>query len=490
MGKFLHLWFLMTALLALAFLTACNSKSPEEDTPELAHPLDRHLAETYTEDLPALIKRKYIRVLAPVNRTNYYFSGPEAFGFEYALLKEYEKHLNKSTKSNSRGELKVTVDFIPVSRDELLSGLIEGRGDIAAAGLTITPEREELVAFTEPYLEGVREVLVSHKDAPSIKSADDLSGREMYVRKSSSYFESLLTLSNRLEKKGKKEVKVILADETLETEDILEMVNAGAFQFTIADDHIARIWAGILPDIVIQEKVVLRKDSHIAWAVRKESPKLRESLNAFLKNYRKGTLLGNVYFNRYFKGTKWITRPRLTKEHRKLAGIYRKYGKMYEFDWALLMAQGYQESGLDQSRESHAGAVGIMQIKPSTAADPNVGINDISTVELNIHAATKYMAFLRNRYFSDEGIKERDRVRLTLAAYNAGPANIRRMRQKTEEMGLDKNRWFRNVEVAALRNISREPVRYVSNINKYYIQLRHSFNALKARAAEKERLTD
>jgi membrane-bound lytic murein transglycosylase MltF len=327
MEKFIRICFLMTALLALAFLTACNSKSPEEDTPELAHPLDRHLAETYTEDLPALIKRKYIRVLAPVNRTNYYFSGPEAFGFEYALLKEYEKHLNKSTKSNRRGELEVTVDFIPVSRDELLSGLMEGRGDIAAAGLTITPEREELVAFTDPYLEGVSEVLVSHKDAPSIKSADDLSGREMYVRKSSSYFESLLTLSNRLEKKGKKEVKVILADETLETEDILEMVNAGAFQFTIADDHIARIWAGILPDIVIQEKVVLRKDSQIAWAVRKESPKLRESLNAFLKNYRKGTLLGNVYFNRYFKGTKWITRPRLTKEHRKLAGIYRKYGR-------------------------------------------------------------------------------------------------------------------------------------------------------------------
>jgi membrane-bound lytic murein transglycosylase MltF len=129
-----------------------------------------------------------------------------------------------------------------------------------------------------------------------------------------------------------------------------------------------------------------------------------------------------------------------------------------------------------------------MQIKPSTAADPNVGINDISTVEKNIHAATKYMAFLRDRYFSDEGIKERDRVRLTLAAYNAGPANIRRMRQKTEEMGLDKNRWFRNVEVAALRHISREPVRYVSNINKYYIQLRHSFNALKERKAEKEKL--
>jgi membrane-bound lytic murein transglycosylase MltF len=487
MKKIIHTCLLTAVAFLLTALASCDSQSPTDDTPGLAHPLDRHLTKTYREDLPGLLKRKYIRVLAPVNRTNYYFSGPEAFGFEYALLKEYEKHLNKS---NGRGELDVTVDFIPVARDHLLSGLIEGRGDIAAAGLTITKEREELVSFTDPYLEGVCEVLVSHRDEQKLESLDDLSGREVFVRESSSYFESLEMLNKSFKKEGMDPVEIILADETLETEDILEMVNAGAFPHTIADDHIARIWAGMLPDIVIQDKVALRKNARIAWVLRKGSPKLQKSLNTFLKNYKKGTLLGNVYFNRYFKGTTWITRPRLTDENKKLARVFRKYGEMYGFDWALLMAQGYQESGLDQGRKSPAGAEGIMQIKPSTAADQNVGINDISTVDRNIQAATKYMAFLRDRYFSDEGIKERDRVRFTLAAYNAGPASIRRMRARTEKMGLDQNKWFRNVEIAALRHISREPVRYVSNINKYYIQLRYAFSALKEREAEKDKLVD
>ncbi len=483
MKQGVHLRFIIAIACALLAISACDRPSPKpQEASKFAHPLDEHLKNTYTDDLPGLKDRRYIRVLAPLNRTNFYFSGPEAFGFEYALLKEYEKCLNKSTK---RRELDVIVDFIPVVRDQLLSGLVEGRGDIAAGGLTITRERKELVSFTNPYMEGVKEVLVSHKDEPRLETTDEMSGRQVYVRKSSSYFESLNKLNLRLKKSGIKPVKIILADETLETEDILEMVNAGAFPYTIADDHIANIWAKVLPNIVIQDKVVLRKNARIAWAVRKDSTLLKKSLNTCLKKYSQGTLLGNVYFNRYFKGIDWITKVRLTKEHRELAKIYKKYADIYGFDWVLLMSQGYQESGLDNSRKSSAGAVGIMQIKPSTAADPNVGIDDISTVEANIHAATKYMAFLRDRYFSGDSISERDRVRLTLAAYNAGPAAIGRTRTAAKKMGLDQNKWFRNVEIAVLKNISREPVRYVSNINMYYIQLRYAFKVTDQREALK-----
>jgi membrane-bound lytic murein transglycosylase MltF len=476
-----HLRFIIAIACTLLVISACDRPKPQEPS-KFTHPLNEHLRNTYTDDLPGLKDRKYIRVLAPLNRTNFYFSGPETFGYEYALLKEYEKCLNKSTK---RKELDIVVDFIPVARDQLLSGLVEGKGDIAAAGLTITQERKKLVSFTNPYMKGVKEVLVSHKDEPRLKTEGDMSGRQVFVRKSSSYFESLNKLNLRLKNSGIKPVKIILADETLETEDILEMVNAGAFPYTIADDHIANIWAKVLPNIVIQDNIELRKNARIAWAVRKDSTLLNKSLNTCLKKYSQGTLLGNVYFNRFFKGTKWITKVSLTKEHRKLAGIFKKYADMYGFDWVLLMSQGYQESGLDNSRKSSAGAVGIMQIKPSTAADPNVGINDISSVEANIHAATKYMAFLRNRYFSDDSISERDRVRLTLAAYNAGPAAIARMRTATKKMGLDQNKWFRNVEIATLKNISREPVRYVSNINMYYIQLRYAFKVTDQRDALK-----
>ena len=151
-----------------------------------------------------------------------------------------------------------------------------------------------------------------------------------------------------------------------------------------------------------------------------------------------------------------------------LLKLFEKYGDKYGFDALALAAQGYQESELNQQRKSHRGAVGIMQLLPSTAADKNVGIRDISTEENNIHAGAKYMAFLRDRYFSDPAIKPDDRMAFAWAAYNAGPAKVRKMRAKAKAMGLNPNVWFGNVEIAAGKIVGRETVRYVANIYKYY----------------------
>ena len=135
----------------------------------------------------------------------------------------------------------------------------------------------------------------------------------------------------------------------------------------------------------------------------------------------------------------------------------------------MLAAQGYQESGLDQSVKSRAGAIGIMQLLPSTAADRNVGIPDIEKIDRNIEAGAKYMRFLASRYFDDPGISKVDQTLLAFAAYNAGPARVRKLRAEAEKSGLDPNRWFDNVERIAARRIGRETVQYVSNIYKYYI---------------------
>lgn len=129
----------------------------------------------------------------------------------------------------------------------------------------------------------------------------------------------------------------------------------------------------------------------------------------------------------------------------------------------------FQESGLDHTKKSGAGAIGLMQVLPSTAKDKKVGINNIHKVENNVHAGVKYLAFLRDHYYSKEDMRPRDRIRMALAAYNAGPSKIRKVRDLAEQMGLDKNKWFRNTEIAALRVIGQETVRYVSNINKYYV---------------------
>lgn len=155
--------------------------------------------------------------------------------------------------------------------------------------------------------------------------------------------------------------------------------------------------------------------------------------------------------------------------------MFEKYAEMYGFDWRLILAMAFQESRLTPGKKSSKGAVGLMQIKPSTASDLKVGIHDVGDVENNVHAGVKYLAFIRDRYFNDEDIRPRDKVRLSLAAYNAGPAKIRRAMQKTREMDLDPNEWFRNVELAVLRMVGQETVRYVSNINKYYVIYKNAF---------------
>ncbi|WP_462324252.1 MltF family protein [Desulfoplanes sp.] len=433
------------------------------------HPLAEHLDKKYTEDLPGLLEKRYIRVLTTVNRTNFFIDEGHLVGFEYSLLNGYQKFING--KKGNKG-LRIVLEYIPVDRNELMPKLVQGYGDIAAAGLTITQERKKKVDFTTPYLTNVREVIVTHKDGSVPTTLEDLAGHKVYVRESSSYRESLVRLNKRLENRDIDPVRIEKLDEHIETESILEMVNTGAIPMTVADEHIARAWSGALPDIVVNENLAVRTGGRIAWMVRKNNPELLASLNDFLKSHKQGTLFGNIYFERYYAPSEGLKNPKELTDWDKLKKykkVIRKYADKYGFDWLLILSMAFQESGLDNDKTSHAGAVGLMQIRPSTAADKNIGITNVRNLDNNVHAGVKYLHFLRTKYFDSPSIRPRDQIRFALAAYNAGPANIRKARKETTRMGLDPNRWFRNVELGALKTIGRETVQYVSNINKYYI---------------------
>lgn len=385
------------------------------------------------------------------------------------MLDLYEKHINQDIKKEAD---KTRIVYIPVNFDDLIPFLQDGKGDIAVAGLTITEERKEKVNFATSHSRKINELVVTSKDnTTSFSKIDDLAGQTIYVLKNSSYVEHLKTLNQALREKDLKPVKIIESEDHLTTEDILEMVNAGAVKLTIIDGYKAKLWAKVLPNVIVREDLILNKDGTVGWAVRKNNPELHTSLNQFALSIKKGTLLGNIIFNRHYGRDQKLSNINLEEERVRFSQfieLFKKYGEQYDIDHFKLIAQGYQESGLKQDMRSHRGAVGVMQVLPTTAADKNVNIPEIEQLENNIHAGTKYMNFLRSRYFSSPDISRENQIFFSWAAYNAGPANVRKMRNLAEEMGLDKNVWFKNVEIAAGRLIGTETVKYVANIYKYY----------------------
>jgi len=466
----LGVWAAMLTVLAAL---ANPPKLAAQDTKTASTPAAAMMEnKPWTGDFNAMAKERAIRALVSYSKTFYFLDHGRQRGISHDLLKEFEKFVNKKLKTK---HLKVHVVFIPVPRDELIPGLVKGLGDIAVANLTISQERLKQVDFSNPLLTGVKELLVTGPAAPPVTSLDDLAGQEVHVRKSSSYYESLLQLNATFEAAGKQPMQLVPADETFEDEDLLEMVNAGLIPMIVMDNHKAQFWTQIFDKISLHPDIAVRTGGEIAWAFRKKSPQLKAIVNEFVKGHKKGSLLGNILFKRYLKSTKYVKNSLSAAEmqkFQKMAEFFKHYAGQYDFDYLMMAAQAYQESGLDQSRKSHVGAIGVMQVLPTTASDRNVNISEIEKLENNIHAGTKYMRFIVNRYYKDEPMDDLNKMLFAFASYNAGPAKVRRLRKQTAEMGLDPNVWFHNVEVAAAKVIGRETVQYVSNIYKYYIAYR------------------
>ena len=298
-------------------------------------------------------------------------------------------------------------------------------------------------------------------------------GKTVFVRRSSSYYQSLVALNARCVKESRQPVIIDAAPESLEDEDLIEMLNAGLIPLTVVDRHKALFWKQVFPKIEVHQNIVLRDDGSIAWAVRKDSPQLLASLNQFAKTNSQGSRLGNTILLRYLKDAKYVKNAAAQKERQKflaMVEIFRKYGDRYDVDWLLMAAQGYQESRLNQSVRSHVGAIGVMQVMPRTGKELKVG--DISKLDPNIHAGVKYMRWMIDQYYGDEPMTQLDKALFSFASYNAGPARIARLRVETKKRGFDPNIWFGNVEYLAAEKIGSETVTYVSNIYKYYIAYR------------------
>jgi len=441
----------------------------------------------WTGDLDGMLERRQIRILVVTSRTFYFVDKGTQLGISYDLGQALEKEVNAK---RGRRALGVDVVYVPVRPDELIPALIHGKGDIASANLTITPERQKWVDFSAPLWSDVSEIIVTGPSSPEFRSVDDLSGREVFVRLSSSYFQSLWHLNEEFGRRGLPPLKVKPAPEGLEDEDILEMVSAGLVPLAVVDSHKAEFWAEVLPNLVLHPDVAVRRGAEIALAFRKQSPQLQAFLDDFARRHGKGTLFGNQKFKQYLKNTKYVKNATTQEEYAKLLHMlhfFQVYGTQYDFDWLMLAAQGYQESRLDQGVKSRVGAVGVMQVMPSTGKE--MGVGDVQQTEANIHAGTKYLRYVLDRYFADAELDGLNRQLFAFASYNAGPARVAKLRKEAEKRGLDPNVWFNNVELVAAERVGQEPVRYVANIYKYYVAYRLIVDAQTERERAKRATT-
>ena len=450
----------LLATIALLFCGAAISAQPK-----LTIDLKNNI---WTGDLDVLTAHRAIRVLVPYNKTMYFVDyGGTQRGLCYDFMRAFEDALNQKL---ARGNLRIHAVFVPVSRDQLLPLLMSGLGDVGAANLTITPARAKQVDFVTPIAAGVQEIIVTGPAAPPLHNLDDLSGQEVYVQPTSSYFESLTHVNDGFRSRNMAPIKLRSAPGHFETEDILEMANAGLVKIVVADDYLAKFWKEVYRNITLHPELVVRTRGDIAFAVRKNSPKLKAAMDEFTDTHRVGTLFGNVDLQKYLQQTRWARNAMTEDEVRKfdtMVGLFRKYGDQYAIDWLLMAAQGYQESQLDQTRRSQAGAIGVMQLTPATGEQ--MGVGDIHELDANIHAGIKYVRFMVDTYYADDKVDNLNKVLFAIASYNAGPNRIRELRKEAAEQHLNPNLWFDNVERVVSEKIGRETVQYVSNIYKYYI---------------------
>jgi membrane-bound lytic murein transglycosylase MltF len=424
--------------------------------------LKSHLVDSETGGLERILKERYIRVLTTKNAFDYYIYQGHAKGNQYEMVKKFIDFLNKKFLAK-RNQTQIVFEMIPVDYEQLIPMLVAGKGDIIASGMTVTSEREKLIDFSIPY-RFVDEVILTRGKFSSL----DWKKGTFSIRESSSYYEALIQHPSK--------PKIDIVSEGLHTENIMELVSLGRYNYTIADSYLAKNAQKVFKDLVILKDRPFGKKLPIAWGIRKEDKELLNWINAFIPLIKKGTMIGNILDRKYFKDMGRIQSKDFnlkTSTLSKYDNLIKKYSKKFGFDWRLIAALCYQESRFRAGITNKWGAIGLFQIKQMTANEPYINIREITgvyNVENNIHAGVKYLSWIKKRYFDTRpDMRERDRIRMTIAAYNAGPGRLLQAIKRAKKMNLNSNKWFKNVELGMLSLGKKEPVLYMSEINKRYV---------------------
>ena len=453
-------------LVLLSFTVSCNTPKEKQTNKNNVPKTDtidngRTLISEVSVDLEDIKKKGTLTALTRYSSTSFFIYKGELMGYEYELLKWLAEYLGVSL------EVEVVENV-----DSLVSMLNLGRGDLIANNITITKERKDYLSFTK-YHTLTEQVLVQRKpenweqmamhniEEKLIRNPIDLIGKSIHVRKNSAYYARLQNLSEEIGG----EINIIPAEGHLVTEELIHKVANGEIDYTIADKNIALLNQTYYSNIDVGTKVSFPQ--RIAWAVRKNSPDLHDAVDSWIEETR-GSLKYNVIYKKYFTDTKnykqRVKSDFFSKGGNKISpydDILKKYADSIKWDWRLLASLAYQESNFDPQTTSWAGAMGLMQVLPSTAY--SFGITALYNPEENVRAGTAYLKYL------DEYWKEIPdtlmRRKFVLASYNAGPGHVDDARKLTEKYEKDPNIWDENV--AVYLRLKSKPEYYNDKVVKY-----------------------
>ncbi len=479
----------VVALILPLLITACRNKpappqttanarqAPAQDNaaapagqPDVLPDIAPRLKVPWKGDLDEIAKRRVVRVLLPFRRPEFFYMEGHPVGILQEAFQELENVLNKKYKTTAAN--RILVALLPTPHDKIADRMLGGYGDITAGSVAITEARKALFDFTIPTYTGVKIIPVTGPGGPELKSLDDLSGKEVWVDPQSPAKQALEALNARLTAKGLRPATLRESDPVLEPGDVMEMVNAGLYPVVLMNSAHAEFWAQVFDNVKPRMDLPLAEAMELGWVIQKGTPQLKAFLDDFIRTHGIGTSFGNTLAKRYLKSDKYVrnaTDVNEMKKFRESLPYFKQYSKQYNLDYLLMAAQGYQESRLDQSVKSPVGAIGIMQVMPTTAASAPVKVPNVHDEKNNIHAGTRLMHFLIEEHFNDPQLTLLNRMLFAMAAYNAGPAKVERCRTLAGEMGYDPNVWFGNVEVAVAKVVGRETTQYVANIYKYYV---------------------
>lgn len=437
----------------------------------LAEP--RHVAPA-TRDLAQIRQAKVLRVVVNQSRNSSATIDGAAVGAEDQRLQAFEQYLNSQPGQHPQVRLKA----VPRPKEQLLGALQRGEADLAAPGELLAPAANLQSVASAATVADTPLVLVQPRKHKAYASLDQLAGKHIVLVAGSAAAEAVTRANAQLASRNRPPIVVEWADASLGVEDVLDMISAGVYALTLVEQPIAERWVKLMPDLRIERRVAFHASGPMNWYVRGDAPQLSDSVRQFLGQYRPPANEDKALLDGC--RTLYQTRYPLHDEDRQrleaLRPVLQRNARLQGLDWLDLAALAYKESDLEPDARGGGGASGPLQITPAAAR--RVGVKDVNALDDNVRAAARYLALIRGRFFNSKTMDERERMAFVLAAYNLGPERVQRFRAQARQRGLDPNRWFFQVERIAMENVGVAPVRYVNNVNKYFLAFNRARDSL------------